>query len=105
MSTRDLATKCRTYAHYVASREWFKENATLPFLLIVTPERDQEMRMVRVANEILTDKHKPVMRTTTMARFIEQGPLAPIWNQVLPRERIMDVMLRCWFYNRVQSCQ
>lgn len=66
---------------------------------------DQEMRIVRVATEILTDTRQLVVRTTTMARLIEQGPLAPIWYQVQPRERIMDVMSRCRFYDLAHSCQ
>ncbi len=100
MAIRDLATKCRTYAHYVASREWFRDKEILPFLLIVTPERDQEMRMARVATAILTDTPGLVMRTTTMARLMKQGPVAQIWFQVLPRERIMGVMPRCRFYDK-----
>jgi hypothetical protein len=40
MATRDLAIKCRAYAHYVASHEWFKGKGHLPFLLIDTTERD-----------------------------------------------------------------
>ena len=98
---RDLAAKFRTYAQYVASREWFKEKATLPFLLIVTPERDQEMRFARVATAILTNTRGLVIRTTTLRRLVEEGSLAPIWYQLLPRQRIMEVMTRRRFYERV----
>jgi Replication-relaxation len=99
MTTQDLAIKCRTYAHYVASREWFKEKATLPFLLIVTPERDQEMRFARVATAVLADTHGFLIRTTTMTRLIEEGPLAPIWLQILPRRGVAQIMPRFRFYD------
>jgi hypothetical protein len=45
MGARDLGAKLRTYEQYVASREWFKGKRDLRFLLIVTLERDQEMRI------------------------------------------------------------
>jgi len=99
MGTRDLGAKLSTYAQYVASREWFREKATLPFLLIVTPERDQEMRFARVAATVLTNTHGFVIRTTTLRRVIEEGSLTPIWYQLLPRQRIMEVMPRCRFYD------
>ncbi len=99
MGTRDLGAKLSTYAQYVASREWFREKATLPFLLIVTPERDQEMRFARVAATVLTNTHGFVIHTTTLRRVIEEGSLTPIWYQLLPRQRIMEVMPRCRFYD------
>ena len=45
MGTRDLLAKFRTYAHYVISREWFREHAGLPLLLMMTPGKEQEMRL------------------------------------------------------------
>jgi predicted transcriptional regulator len=99
MGSRDLAVKCRTYTQYVASREWFKQKATLPFLLIVTPERDQEMRFARVAATVMTNTLGFVIRTTTSKRLMEEGPLAPIWYQLLPLQRIMEVMPRSKFYD------
>ena len=35
MGTRDLVTKFSTYAHYAASREWYREPRGLPLLLVV----------------------------------------------------------------------
>ncbi len=99
MGARDLGVKLSTYAHYVASREWFKEKATLPFLLIVTPERDQEMRFARVATAVLADTHGFLIRTTNMTRLIEEGPLAPIWLQILPRRGVTQTVPRFRFYN------
>jgi hypothetical protein len=99
MSTRDLAIKCKTYAHYVATREWFKGKAALPFLLIVAPERDQEMRIERVATAILADTPGLLIRATTTKRLIDQGPLAPIWYQILPQSKTGEVMSRCKFYD------
>ncbi|SRR6266566_7482869 len=65
MDSRDLADKCRTYAQYVTSSEWFKQEATLPLLLVVTPEPGQEKRIGRVATATLTDRRGLIIRTTT----------------------------------------
>jgi hypothetical protein len=83
----------------VASREWFKEKATLPFLLIITPERDQEMSFERVAAIFLTEISGLVIRTTTMTRLVEQGLLAPIWYQVLPRCERNEAIPRHSFFD------
>jgi hypothetical protein len=53
----------------IASREWFKENVTLRFLLIVTLEKDQEMSFERVAAISLTEISGLAIRTTTMTRL------------------------------------
>jgi DNA-binding MarR family transcriptional regulator len=97
MSTADLATKCTTYARYVASREWFKQEATMPFLLVVTPDPGQERRFGRVARATLTDECGLIIRTTTLTRMHEQGLLGPIWNQVLPHGGGNDLMPRRTF--------
>jgi hypothetical protein len=52
----------------IASREWFKENVTLRFLLIVTLEKDQEMSFERVAAISLTEISGLAIRTTTEMR-------------------------------------
>jgi protein involved in plasmid replication-relaxation len=103
MAIGDLASKMRTYAHYVASKEWFKEKSILPFLLIVTPERDQEMRFARVATSNLVNTHGLVLLTATRARFDEQRPLSPIWLQVLPKCQGKDEMNRLRFYDIANS--
>ena len=97
MSTPDLAAKCTTYARYVASREWFKQEAALPVLLVVTPDPGQERRFGRVARATLTDECGLIIRTTTLTRMHEQGLLGPIWNQVLPHGGGNDLMPRRTF--------
>ncbi len=97
MSTPDLAVKCTTYARYVASREWFKQETALPFLLVVTPDPGQERRLGRVARATMTDECGLIIRTTTLTRMQEQGLLGPIWNQVLPYSEGKDLMPRRTF--------
>jgi len=98
MGTRDLVAKLRTYEHYVASREWFKQEAGLPLLLVVTPDPGQEMRFGRVATGTLTNGCELIIRTTTFTRMREQGPLGPIWEQVLPHSEGTDRMPRHTLY-------
>jgi predicted transcriptional regulator len=98
MGTRDLVAKLRTYAQYVASRKWFKQEAALPLLLVVTPDPGQEMRIGRVAIATLTDRCGLIIRTTTLTRLREQGLLGPIWDQVLPHSEGTDLMPRRTFY-------
>jgi predicted transcriptional regulator len=98
MGTRDLGAKLRTYAQYVASREWFKQEAVLPLLLVVTPDPAQEMRIGRVAIATLTDGCGLIICTTTLTRVLEQGLLGPIWEQILPHREGTDLMPRRTFY-------
>jgi len=98
MSSRDLAVKCRIYAQYVSSRGWFKQEGTLPLLLVVTPDPGQERRLGRVTMAILTDGCGLIIRTTTSTRVREQGLLGPIWDQVLPHSEGTDLMPRCTLY-------
>jgi len=98
MSSRDLGVKLRTYEQYVASREWFKQEAALPLLLFVTPDPGQEMRIGRAATATLTDMCGLIIRTTTTTRMCEHGLLGPIWDRVLPHREGTDLMLRCTFY-------
>ena len=97
MSSRDLAVKCRTYAQYVASREWFKQEAALPLLLVVTPDSGQERRLGRVVTATLTDNCGLIIRTTTLTRVRQQGILGPIWNQVFPQSEGTNPMPRRMF--------
>ncbi len=98
MGTRDLVVKLSTYAQYVASREWFKQEAALPLLLVVTPNPGQELRIGRVATATLTDGCGLIIRTTTLTRLREQGLLGPIWDQVLPHSEGTDLIPRRQFY-------
>ena len=65
MDRRDLVAKFRTYAHYVISREWFREQAGLPLLLMVTPGKEQEMRFPYIATALLADRPGLAIRTIT----------------------------------------
>jgi hypothetical protein len=55
MGERDLGAKFKTYAHYVISRLWFREQAGLPLPFMVTPGKEQEMRIVRRATAFLAE--------------------------------------------------
>jgi len=85
MVLRDLASKFATYARYVAYRVWVKEHAVLPLLLTVAADVGQERRIRRVAEPQLAHTPGLVMRTTTASLLATQGPLAPIWFQVVPQ--------------------
>jgi Replication-relaxation len=100
MGIRDLTEKFRTYAHYVASKEWFREQPVLPFLLVVTSDTGQEMRIIRVAGSVLSNTPGLVMRTTTASQLTDQGPLAAIWYSVMPKRRsgVQETRPRCPFY-------
>ena len=78
MHVRDLAVKFTSYVHYIASREWTREESMLPALLCVAPEIAQERRMLRVAQKRLTHIHELVLWTTTEVLLNEYGPHAPI---------------------------
>jgi len=99
MGTRDLMAKFNTYAHYVASREWFREKAVLPLLLVVAPGQGQEMRIARVITAMLANTPGLVICTTTITRLLDRGPLAAIWYQVLPNRQAAETTLRCLFYD------
>ena len=81
MNVRDLAIKFTSYAQYIASREWAREDPMLPVLLCVAPEIGQERRMQRVALARLTSPAGLMVWTTTGVLLNELGPLAPIWLQ------------------------
>ncbi len=84
MVLRDLASKFATYARYVAYRMWIKEHAVLPLLLTVTADVGQEQRIKRVAQQQLAHTPGLRMQITTASLLATQGPLAPIWCQVVP---------------------
>jgi hypothetical protein len=103
MGTRDLVAKFRTYAHYVISREWFREKAGLPLLLMVTPGKEQEMRIARIATALLAEAPGLVIHTTTTTRLANRGPLAAIWYQVPSDNKITEMVLRSRFFNESHS--
>jgi len=85
MNVRDLLLKFASYAHYVASREWAREDTRLPGLFCVAPEIAQERRMQRVAQTSLTSTPELRVWTTTEVLLNAYGPLAPIWLHGLPQ--------------------
>ena len=85
MNGRDLLLKFASYAHYVASREWAREDTRLPRLFCVAPDIAQERRMQRVAQTSLTSTPELLVWTTTEVLLNAYGPLAPIWLHGLPQ--------------------
>jgi hypothetical protein len=85
MNRRDPAIKCTSYRHYLASLEWKREDWRLPFLVCVAPDIAQERRIQREARAKLTDALGLMLWTTTGVLLYDQGPLAPIWLQGIPR--------------------
>jgi hypothetical protein len=81
MGTRDLVAKFRTYAHYMTSHEWFKEQRVIPHLLVVVPGKEQEMRIARIVEDVRVNTPGLVILTTTATRLKDSGPLAQIWYQ------------------------
>jgi hypothetical protein len=99
MGTRDLVAKFRTYAHYVTSREWFKEKEVLPHLLVIAPDKEQEMRIAHVAAAFLANTRGLVVRTTTSTRLTVRGPLAAIWYQVPWDNEMQEMVPRSRFFS------
>jgi hypothetical protein len=65
MKGRDLGVKFRSYAHYLAPREWAREQTALPKLFVVAPEIAQERRIHRVAQASLANISGLIIWTTT----------------------------------------
>ena len=84
MNARDLAIKFTSYAHYIASHEWAREDVKLPRLFCVAPDIAQERRVQRVAQARLAETSGLMLWTTTEVLLKEHGPLAPIWLQGIP---------------------
>jgi hypothetical protein len=82
-NVHDLAIKFTSYAYYIASREWARACSLLPALACIAPDIAQERRMQRVAQARLAHAPGLVLLTTTEVLLHEQGPLAPIWSQVI----------------------
>jgi Replication-relaxation len=85
MNVRDLTVKFHAYAHYVASREWARENSQLPRLFSIAPDIAQERRMQQVAQARLAHTPGLVLCSTTEVLLNEYEPLAPIWLQSIPQ--------------------
>ena len=101
MNTKDLAEKFESYQYYIRAREWSREHQLLPWLLIVVPNHDQELRMVRIATQNLGAVSGLTLRITTVSRIADRGPLGEIWLPVLPvREARQDQqpITRCRFF-------
>ena len=79
MNVRDLSIKFASYAHFIASREWAREDASVPWLLCVAPDIAQEKRIQRVTQARLARTSGLVLCTTTEVLLNEHGPLASIW--------------------------
>jgi hypothetical protein len=84
---RDLSIEFASYAHYIISREWAREDARLPFLVCVTPDMAQEKRLHRASQAILGSPHELAVWTTTEELLNEDGPHASIWLQSMPPRR------------------
>jgi len=87
MNVRDLAVKFTSYASYIASREWAREDPMLPVLLCVAPETGQERRMQRVALARRTSPAGLMVWTNTEVLLNELGPLAPICCRAVKEDR------------------
>ena len=87
MNVRDLTVKFTAYAQYLASREWAREQNTLPLLVCVVPDIAQEQRIMRVAQATLTKTSGLALYTTPIPLLKEYGPLAAIWSSVLTQQQ------------------
>jgi predicted transcriptional regulator len=84
VSEPDLAYRLDTYAQFVRSREWTAAGfSSLPMLLIIT-NKPQRTEMVTAQTHQHLANTGMLVRLTTTANVAEQGPLAPIWRQLLP---------------------
>jgi hypothetical protein len=98
MGMRDLVAKFQTYVQYVTSHAWFKEQHVMPYLLVIVPGKEQEMRIARIAQARLVNTPGLVIQTTTATRLADLGPLAQIWHQVSPsNDRTETVSRRSFF--------
>ena len=70
----------------------------MPYLLVIVPGKEQEMRIARIAQALLVNTPGLVIQTTTATRLKDSGPLAQIWYQVAPNnERAETVSRRSFF--------
>jgi hypothetical protein len=85
MNVRDLSIKCTAYEHFIASREWAREDVRVPRLCYVAPNIAQEKRIQRVTQVKLAQASGLVVWTTTEVLLNDHGPLAPIWLPIIPK--------------------
>ena len=84
MDASHLRRKLEACAYYVQSRKWVEESITsLPFLLFVVPDKSQFQRLATLIREILAATDL-VVRIATATRIEHYGPLADIWQEILP---------------------
>ena len=81
MNVRDLSIKFSSYAYFIASRQWAREESRVPWLFCVAPDIAQEKRIQRVTQARLMHNSGLLVWTTTELLLDEYGPLAPIWLQ------------------------
>jgi hypothetical protein len=79
MNVRDLSIKFASYAHYIASRGWAREDVRVPWLFCIAPDIAQEKRIQRVMQARLQQTQGLVVCTTTEVLLNEHGSGAPIW--------------------------
>ncbi len=102
MKTKDLTEKFESYQYYIQAREWSREHQLLPWLLIVVPDYDQELRITRLLTGQFGAISPLTLRITTQSRIADRGPLAEIWLPVLPvreaRQDHHEEVPRCRFF-------
>ena len=98
MSTQDLAIKFRTYTQYVTSHMWFKEQRVLPYLLVIVPGKEQEMRIPRLVEAFFVNAPELVIHTTTATRLADRRSLAEIWNHVPLHNMSKEMVSRSRFF-------
>ena len=79
MNVRYLFNKFASYAHFIASREWAREEVRVLRLSCIAPDIAQAKRIQRVRHERLEQTPGLVMCTNTEVLLNEHGPPAPIW--------------------------
>ena len=101
MSTKDLTEKFESYQYYIQAREWSREHSLLPWLLVVVPDHDQELRITRILTQHFSAISGLTLRITTASRIAHRGPLGEIWLPVLPVQEArqgQQTIPRCHFF-------
>jgi hypothetical protein len=98
MGARGLVAKFKTYTQYVTSYEWFKEHRVMPYLLVVVPGKEQEMRIASIVEDMRMKNTGLVILTTTATRLKDSGPLAQIWYQASPKSERTAMASRGSFF-------
>ena len=95
MDATHLRRKLEACAYYVQSRKWVEEDGltALPLLVFVVPDKSQFQRLAALVREILVATHL-VVRIATASRVEHYGPLADVWQEVLPIQSGKPYVLR-----------